>query len=454
MNEVVITDHKKETSVYSHAFFVGSLNSEGLSEEALVIAGWRRASEDYGKLCSIYYKSHVDAMMDTGEESSKPSALRCIRHYVCGGLLDSEGKAVENNVGLVDVGGKAVENDSTDVWGKTVENYRQLRLDNYVFRLCNLHLYIYPLNIVLFSVEADDSGNTMEDLSYGHLRLSQWRWDGFSEELKEVLSEYFAPLSTFLPDQDLSRLTERGGRLKIYQVIKTELSEVDDALLYELGTCTPIGSVLTPQRVSPSKQYFDEIMRDNSVYPYRNWKGLALNDTFTCLGTSDFDEREWVNEFFPLIFLRVFLEKTFSHSRNIAFREDVEKGSLLRELMVMDQYYFYSNISYKFLPNMLYSAMLRGMDVATERDELSEQLKYDNDRKMVYVVALISAIALFSAAADLYDMVKLILLGDSDSRILASVIFLIGLCALLYLLHRISPDLMLRFRRFWGKGRG
>ena len=41
----------------------------------------------------------------------------------------------------------------------------------------------------------------------------------------------------------------------------------------------------------------------------------------------------------------------------------------------MEKYYFYDNISFNFLPNLLYQAIAKGLSIKEEREELSKQIK-------------------------------------------------------------------------------
>ena len=67
------------TTKYSHAFLVGSFNGKITPQE--LDKDWERVNnqEEYEWICSIYYKGHVDAMLDVND--SRPAFLKDVCHY-------------------------------------------------------------------------------------------------------------------------------------------------------------------------------------------------------------------------------------------------------------------------------------------------------------------------------------------------------------------------------------
>lgn len=117
-------------------------------------------------------------------------------------------------------------------------------------------------------------------------------------------------------------------------------------------------------------------MNENSIHAFKNWKGLALMDTFTILGVENSFNEDYANFlYFPLIYLRCIFEKSFCFSRNSAYRRGEKSEDIVKEIADMERYYFYDNISYNFLPNMLYKVMSKGLCIKEERQELSLQVK-------------------------------------------------------------------------------
>ena len=225
------------TTTYSHAFLVGDFNGhvtpQQLSEK------WEKVSNDdeYAWICSMYYQGHVDAMLDVNK--NRPAFLKNVCHYRF---------TLEKQVGDIDT-----------IPGKNISLTRmkknmQTEEFTYTFRLLHLHLYFFPLGITLIAIEIDDSGTDLNELTAAHNAMMST--DIYKrEELKSALS----PILDFLPSNDASLILGIGNKFKLYQVIKIESEVIENSLLYEVGTSSPIGCVGTRHQLAPSKSYYDNI---------------------------------------------------------------------------------------------------------------------------------------------------------------------------------------------------
>ena len=193
--------------------------------------------------------------------------------------------------------------------------------------------------------------------------------------------------------------------MKLFQIV--EIEKIDDKLLYEIGTSSPIGCVDGNMWLTPSDDYYNKIIKENTVSAFKNWKGLALVDSFTMLGTANsFKPEDCIYMYFPLIYLRCIFEKTFCFSRNTNYREDKVEGNLLREIALMEKYYFYNDISHNFLPNLLYKAMAKGLGINAERAELTKQIKEKEEKNSSLLLGAVSVFAIFSIVYDFYSLIK------------------------------------------------
>lgn len=401
---------------YSHAFLVGSFNGELKPEQLENDKRWTKEvlsldgsnpryerDKGYNGLCTLYYKAHLDAMLEA-ETIKRPDFLCPVHHYIHELEKMGNDSASNNEIILPLKKGK----------------YPNLVSFDYSFRLCRLHLFFFPLDILLFAIEIDDTGTELDNLTAAHYSLMGfWDADSFNND---VLSEFMKPLTEYLNTTNGNKLTKDGNKLKLFQTVKIKASSIEDELLYELGTSSPVGCVKQGIRpdLKPSESYFNAIINENKVSTFNNWKGLALMDSFTMLGKEDsFDENDCNYLYFPLIYLRCIFEKTFCFSRNNAYREDdKEKNKALpNEIEMMEKYYFYDNISYNFQPNLLYQAMSRGLEIREERVELSKQIKErtkqekekkkeEDERRRDFITLGLSIFAIFSISWDLCSIIK------------------------------------------------
>lgn len=346
-------------TLYSHAFLVGSFNGELNTQCIEKDSRWKRmtlTTEEYSDLYSMYYKSHIDAIADMPLDVVRPARLQCIRHYQ---------SDVAKSVWFCQ---QIVREMSIEI----------KPLTKYLLNICSIHIYVFPFNTVLFSIEIDESGSELNEMTSAHWLLMTWNWEQFSPLTKKQFESLLQPLADYLPKKDVTKLVKQGNKLKLFQVHQVDVNPFDDmdALLYEIATSSPIGTVHKNCPSTPSHSYYEKMMTEYAVSVFNNWKALAIVDTFTVI-SSDAKFNRWTfeNLYFPIIYLRCMFEKSFCFSRNNNYRQGKDCINLLEEITEMEKYYFYDNISFNFLPNLLYQAIAKGLSIKEEREELSKQIK-------------------------------------------------------------------------------
>ena len=405
---------------YSHAFLVGCFNGDLKSEN--LDKKWKldkKTKEDYALFLSIYYQSHVDAMIEAESQINKPDFLKDVHHYIYSFQEDNQNVVLTLN-----------------------KDKKQIE---YKFRLINLHLYLFPLGINLVGIEIDDTGVGLDNLTFAHGKLINWEENISDIEEKINPKNIFKPLTNLLGGLKLSSLIKDGNNMKIFQIVQCEDDAPDDKLLFEIATFSPISSVGKNTSNSHSTEYFNKIMKENSVSTFHNWKALSLVDSFTILGGKDFKSWQWENMYYPLIYLRCILEKTYCFSRNNAYRlgQDKDLKELSKEISEMEKYYFYNKFSYNFQPNLVYESMVKGLDVKTEREELSRQIKektkqYNEkkkereERRRNIITLELSVLTVFSIAWDLCSLIKDAFTGCCTNPT-ARIIFYLSLIVIVFL---------------------
>lgn len=397
---------------YSHAFLVGSFNSN-IRPEELDTKIWKRQimnPKDYSDLLSDYYQSLVDSMAEA-ENQKRLDFLESVCHYVR--EIDPDGKQ---------------QFDICLTKGRNEIPY------NYRISLCKLHLYFFPCEIVLMVLEIDDKFVDLNLLTLGHRSLINLK---FGPTGNDELKEKMKPLLDLTDGHELKSLVKDGNNLKIFQIVEVDAGTPEDNLLFEIGTFIPEGAVGGKDGDSPSKDYFDTIIKNNSISVFYNWKALALVDSFTVLGVDNYNKWTWENRYFPLIYLRCVFEKTFCFSRNSAYRLDKSVKNISQEITDMEKYYFYNNISYNFLPELLYDSMVKGIGLKEEREEISkqikEQIKEKEDRRQQRITIYLGAFAIFSVA---WDLCSMFMKGftDKDAVLPARLAFAFSIIAIIILI--------------------
>lgn len=389
------------TTKYSHAFFIGSFPKK-VKTSTLDAKNWQHkplSIDEYRRDCGTYYKSHVDAMSELIDndviKQSRPSFLKNVKHF-CHNIENVEDQIVPMS--------------GTKYNLKTGET-EVVHLDKYNLKICNLHLYFFPFDITFFVIEIDDSGSEINDLTMAHfwlMGLSPYLLNHSKAKLNNVLS----PIMSAIGVDDYSKLINNGNKLKLFQTIQVNHDEIKDesALLYELGSSSAIGSVHANKHMSPSEDYVNNILKNNVVSAFKEWKALALVDSFTALSFEErFDPWAFLNQYFPYIYLRCLFEKTFCFSRNNMFRLNNGKRNLSQEVMKMEKYYFYDEISFNFLPNMMYQSMSKGLGIKKEKMLLSKQIKEKSDTNISLFLSMLSALAVFSVCSTISTFLQSIM---------------------------------------------
>lgn len=441
------------TTKYSHAFLVGSYNGEfkpeQLDEKLWMIehisanGEYKRYDEDWGYngLCSLYYKGHLDSMIKADGQGDVPEFVKPVAHYMC----DNTSKK-RNKIKI-----------HYQKWDGTL-----IKQDNYQLDIVCLHIFVFPLNTLIYAIEIDDTGSDLNELTMSHSLLSTWAWDKganiFSKETKVELSASLKPLDGIAFNKNCSVLKNEGNKLKIFQCIKVSHELMNDETLYEIGTSSPIGCVKKDGFLTPSESYFQDIMHENTVSAFKNWKGLALMDTFTMLGLEkSFKEDDANFVYFPLIYLRCIFEKSFCFTRNTAYRKGGNSEDIVKEISNMERYYFYDNISYNFLPNLIYKAMAKGLGIQEERVEITKQIKErakaekdtrikDVENKRNLIGFILAFFAIFSVAWDLCSMFTTaasIPESESNTRSVFAIAFIvlaIVVITTLFIFYKVKYD--------------
>lgn len=407
------------TTIRSHAFIVGHFQHK-IDAQALEMAKWVKVVEDeksYAFLCSYFHKSHVDAMIEA-EGQRRPKFLNDVHHY----RLD-----LNANVPL------STYNSATG---------RLVVLEGYKLNIIGLHVYFMPLDITLYAIEVDDSGSDLNDLTLAHLFLREFssRWEQFNDELKRALE----PIKVLCSNGTSSEIESCGNKLKIFQILMVDEEVWTEGHLYEIGTCSPLDIVGKNHNLTPSDEYYNTIIKNNKIAPFKTWMSLALMDSYTALikSVGEFNEAawgaektKWVKSYYRFIFLRVVMQEAFISSENVRYRLNHSNANIIRDLARMDQYYFYNNISYNFLPDMLNKQMAGGMSIDEEKAELSTQIKEWDNKNSNTLMGILSVFAIISLVNDVYCVA----VGVTSNRLpmFLSFISTLALICILFLIVRL-----------------
>lgn len=361
---------------YAHTFFCSHLAAVGRASEVQAAdqAGGRRKKpltrEAYERLSSIYYESFIDSLMQVDGQTS--------------GAV------------YADTAHLTLETDRL-----CTLRHPKLPAAEYAFRLCRFHLFFFPYDICLFAMEiAEEPETTLDTLIAAHGILRETSCYEIAEQgiLKSQIDapEYLALLEEILrlcpprpsaesPRQGrFSGLTLTGNKLKCFQIFI--LDDFSDELLFELGTLSPVGCVADHKHeYSPSQEYYDRIIRTHTISAFRNWKALALVDSFTVVAKGRTAAQMWVwpNSYFRLIYIHALYQKTLLFVVNRQFRSAANDRKSIRAAPQNEGAGALVRLL-EYLLQLPAAAHLPGhrhrLDIATEREQLHRHLEQEAER--------------------------------------------------------------------------
>jgi len=292
---------------------------------------------------------------------------------------------------------------------ETTENLMILNVDgenapaiNYPCKINSIRLWFFKYEMVLFSIEIEDCPDSFSELTLMH---SKWKdWNNQYESFRtKALDDILKPLVSLTGMINPAYITYSGTKLRQFQLIETD--SIDDELLYEVGSFSPIGVIANdnPQaKYKPSDDYFQRIKKENTISAFSNWKALALNDSFTIIAIDTFFRENEFEENFELLYMRCLLEEFYCFDRNNQYHEDkyIDSDKMEREIAYMEKHYFFDDMSYNFLPPLMYRTMVKGLGISENRNQLIEHVKkslrdarHDRDSRAVNFVQIFAGIS-------------------------------------------------------------
>lgn len=366
---------------YHKLFLCGQLNTSKRNNDVINLNnGWESVvvpENEYKNLCDTYYESFVNSLINRGNSDGE---------Y----LYSQTAHLVKNYNRTCSIN---IPEDESDA----------LKVSGYEFKVTRVHLFFFPYNICIFAVEINESAEVnLEDLVLVHSSLrnnnSYWVKTEVSErkldapDYLEIIQDLLDICTVKNKNGETthigcySDLSCTGNKLKCFQIINTSEDVLADDLLYELGAMSPVGCVKNHNDYSsPSKTYYNALMKDSLISVFRQWKGLALFDSFTILARNERqDSIEFkAKTYFRLIYMHALFQKTLLFSMNKIFRTNIkseESIKLLHDIKEQEHWYAFSNISYNFLPQLLYEYIDKGLNIANERKVLHEYMQQEAER--------------------------------------------------------------------------
>lgn len=227
--------------------------------------------------------------------------------------------------------------------------------------------------------------------------------------------------------------------------IKNEIKEQEmDILLYQLGT---FSSLKNDNLIyNPDEKYLKEIIDRGSISIFNNWKALCLYDSVSRVAIN-LNEKDtyklWENEYI-LIYVYTLYARYFLHYTNDQLTKVF--GDLKLVKYQRNNFYNFRNefnhskISYKFLPNLIYSKLKNILEIDEEIQLIDEKLTRTNilkqelhQKKINNILFVLTLLTLISVAYDGGQMLGYDKTESNTPLIVSICIIIISLIIILFL---------------------
>jgi hypothetical protein len=293
-------------------------------------------------------------------------------------------------------------------------------------------LFIFPDGLSFFMLDFSSSNKTISEISDINFMIQkldavtkvkiehkEFNWIEWVEENcllgNKILSE---TAGKQIPIDSYS-----GSKFKLFTVLETKeaiLQEQRLELLYDIGCNSRIGTAGGTERESPSKSYYNELMK-NTISVFQNYDILPLFDSFTVIGndilTSNqsgelkdtFAYKTWSDTYFRLVLFNLYLKFNLFKYNAEAKEDSVKTREKFEEFV---NKYNFSHISFNFLPNLIIKNHRKTLEIDSELDLFQKRINRISlaiqEKQQGRMDNLIMLITIISSASSIQPIFKVL----------------------------------------------
>ncbi|WP_455961978.1 hypothetical protein [Bacteroides bouchesdurhonensis] len=299
-----------------------------------------------------------------------------------------------------------------------------------------IDFYILSKDQLIYTIETNLQEKTLEEIALQNYIVRNVEYYQFGFEKKNISSDFlklFVPIieihnclnGEHIPTNNYSQETLkefaytlfRGNKLKTYMIMQLPTSSTlftdgysIDNLLYELATCNKsLGVMLTPSDINyPDEKYYNQLIENNTIACFANWKGIALLDSFVVLfQPNNKIGYNWKVYYFRYLYINALCIRSFLVLTNEKYKQKNITTSIEHDFLMFDKTFNFHTVSYNFLPDIIYKKMRFGLEINEELEELksrissfSEKQDRENEKAMNIILFWLAILTLFSAFSD------------------------------------------------------
>jgi hypothetical protein len=175
-----------------------------------------------------------------------------------------------------------------------------------------------------------------------------------------------------------------GSKFKLYTILDIQ-EELDgktrEELLYDIGCVAPIGSAGGDFDLTPSKEYYKELMK-NKISVFSNYEILPLFDSYTAIGKnileadqSSFKRKTWSESYFRIYLYNLFIKFNLYRYNSELMDDSEEIRDKFEEFI---NTYNLSHLSYHFLPNKIFHQHRESLEIDSELKKFQQRVNKIN----------------------------------------------------------------------------
>lgn len=317
---------------------------------------------------------------------------------------------------------------------------------------------------MIYAIETNLEGKTLEEIALQNYIIRNVEYYQYGFDDKNINSEFlklFIPIIEIhnhlnnerIPINDYSKQTLkefaytlfRGNKLKTYMVVQLPSSPVlftdgysVDNLLYELATCNKsLGVMLNlDDSYYPDQKYYSQLIENNTIACFSNWKGIVLLDSFVVLfQPNNGIENKWRDYYFKYLYINALCIRAFLVLMNEKYKRKDITASIEHEFLMFDRTFNFHTVSYSFLPDIIYKKIRYGLEIDEELEELkskisnfSEKLDRENEKAMNVILFWLAILTLFSAFSDGLQLFTAVIPYYTKMILLCALVLIITTC--------------------------
>lgn len=287
-----------------------------------------------------------------------------------------------------------------------------------LFNIDFIDLYLFPNEIGMFSIKFNFSNPEFLNLSTISDFLNRIR--SLSTEISFNENSTIS-LKSFAETQILNSIEQNrdwdiyNPQLKSFILIDLadEFSQPElDSILYDIGNVSVIGSSKGNSIFAPSESYYNEQIEKNKISVFKNWSALSLFDTFTRISLNFPDKfKSWELDFFH-VYIHCLHIKFYLYSINTEISDvtniNKQTEKLRNNFIEFINDYHHTQISYKFLPDLIQNKLMYSLDIHAEINQMEIKIQRINqhfqekrEKTMNFVLVVITFISVFSVIYDI-----------------------------------------------------